>query len=63
MDTMKSGIASTAGTPIFYECFQLWQNFESISLEHYDRKANKVAHELARVVLSPEENCIWIHEP
>ncbi|XP_066391715.1 uncharacterized protein [Miscanthus floridulus] len=63
MDTMKSGISSTVGAPIFDECFQLWQNFEAISLEKCDREANKVAHELAKVALSAKEICIWVDEP
>ena len=63
MDTMKSGISSTAGAPIFVECFQLWQNFEAISLEKCDRETNKVVHELAKVALSAKEICIWVNEP
>lgn len=27
----------------------LWQEFDSISIEHCNRQANKVVHELARV--------------
>ena len=62
VDTMKSGVTSTAGAPNFYECFQLWQSFESISLEHCDREANKVAHELAKVALPAKNIYIWIDE-
>ena len=59
---MKSGISSTAGAPIFDECFKLWQNFEAISLEKCDREANKVVHELAKVALLAKEICIWVDE-
>jgi hypothetical protein len=56
-------VSARAGPPIFDECFQLWQNFEAISLEKCDRKANKVAHKLAKVALSAKEICIWVDEP
>jgi hypothetical protein len=57
-------VSARAGAPIFDECFQLWQNFEAISLEKCDQKANKVAHKLAKVALSAKEIlCIWVDEP
>jgi hypothetical protein len=60
---MSLGISSTAGAPIYDECFLIWQNFEVVSSEHCDWEANKVAHELARIGLSLKDNCIWVDEP
>ena len=63
VETMRLGISSLVGGPIYDECFSLRQEFDAISIEHYDREANCVAHEIAKVALSLEENCIWVDEP
>jgi hypothetical protein len=39
VETMSMGISSTAGAPIYDECFLLWRNFEAVSIEHCDREA------------------------
>jgi ribonuclease HI len=43
VETMRGG--ASAGAQIYEECTQLWQDFQSISIEHCDREANQVAHE------------------
>jgi hypothetical protein len=45
------GILSSVGAPIYSQCFSLRQEFDAISIEHCDREANNVAHEIARVPL------------
>jgi len=53
VETMKQdGISATASAPVYDECVQLWQDFVSISIEHCNREANKVAHEVARLVMA-----------
>jgi len=53
VETMKQdGISATASAPVYDECAQLWQDFVSISIEHCNREANKVAHEVARLVMA-----------
>jgi hypothetical protein len=39
VETMSMGISSTAGAPIYDECFLLWRNFEAVSIEHCDQEA------------------------
>ena len=56
VETMRMGISSSMGAPIYDECFSLRQEFDAISIEHYDREANSAAHEIARVALSLKEN-------
>ena len=63
VETMRMVISSLVGAPIYDECFCLWQEFDAISIEHYDREANSVAHEIARLVLSLKEHCPWVDEP
>jgi hypothetical protein len=63
VETMRLGISSAAGAPIFDDCFLLWHDFEAISIEHCFREVNKVAHEIARVALSLKDNCIWVDKP
>jgi len=41
----------------------MWLDFVSISLEHCNREANGVAHELARVALQEKLTCNWVDEP
>ena len=58
VDTMlNGGYAATASTAIYEECNLIWRGFDSISIEHCNREANKVAHELARVAFSRKESC------
>ena len=48
---MESGVFSeTAAAAIYDECYELWRDKVNISIEHYQRDANRVAHELARRV-------------
>ena len=53
VETMKQdGISATAILNRYDECSQLWQDYVSISIEHCNREANKVAHEVARLVMA-----------
>ena len=58
LDTIRLGVSSTAGAPIYGDCFLLCQNFDAIEIEKCDREANQVTHEFARVALSSKESCI-----
>jgi ribonuclease HI len=62
VETMRLGILSSVGASIYDACFSLQQEFDAISIEHCDREANCVAHEIVRVTLSLKENC-WVDEP
>jgi hypothetical protein len=35
----------------------------SISIEHCNREANKVAHEVARLAMASKLSCNWVDEP
>jgi hypothetical protein len=59
---MRLGFSSSAGTPIYDDCFSLLQGF-IVCTEHCDREANNVLHEIARVALALKDNCIWVNEP
>ena len=39
-----------------------WQEFQSISIEHYDRESNQVAHILAGEAISWKVLRIWVDE-
>lgn len=41
VDIIRLGVSSTAGAPIYDDCFLLWQNFDAIEIEKW--VANKVA--------------------
>jgi hypothetical protein len=40
VDIIRLGVSSTAGAPIYHDCFLLWQNFDAIEIEKWE--ANKV---------------------
>jgi len=64
VETMQQGgFLAAAGAPIYDECNHLWQEFQSISIEHCDRESNQVAHVLAREAISLKLSCIWVDEP
>jgi ribonuclease HI len=54
----QGGFLAAAGAPIYDECNHLWQEFQSISIEHCDRESNQVAHVLAREAISLKLSCI-----
>ena len=41
-------------------CYDLWRDFPLAIIEHCDREANQVAHELARQALEEKVSCIWV---
>ncbi|KAF6993911.1 hypothetical protein CFC21_010728 [Triticum aestivum] len=50
IDTMKEGGRSTGmAAAVFDDCFYSTCDFTISRFEHYNREANKVAHELARM--------------
>ena len=57
------GFSATAAMAIYDDCFLLWSGFDSISIEHCNREANRVAHELARKVFSLKSSCTWVDDP
>jgi len=64
VETMiQDGFSATASAPVYDECNQLWQEFVSIVIEHYNREANRVAHELARVAITSKSSCICVDKP
>jgi len=63
VETMQQGGSSaTASAPIFEDCAYRMED-SSCSIEHCNRDINVVAHEVARVVMESELNCIWVDEP
>jgi len=51
---------ASAAAPIFEECYDIWMDFPSAMIEHCDREANQVAHELAQQPFASRDFCIWI---
>ena len=51
VETMNDGgFSASADTPILKYCYNIWMDFLMATIEHCDREANQVAHELARQV-------------
>jgi ribonuclease HI len=48
---------------IFAECVDMVTSVGDVSFSHCPRKANKVAHELAKFSFSNELCCNWVDEP
>lgn len=64
VDTMKNGgFSATAATTIYDECIAMWRDLVAVHIQHCNRAANQVAHELARIALSLKNSCIWLDEP
>ena len=63
IDTMKNG-GHTAGAAaaVFDDCYFMACDFPLVRFEHCNRKANKVAHEIARVAKFSETRD-WFEEP
>uniref|UniRef100_K4A1W4 RNase H type-1 domain-containing protein n=1 Tax=Setaria italica TaxID=4555 RepID=K4A1W4_SETIT len=60
VETMKNdGISATVSAPIFDDCYSMWQEFDSICIDHCNREANGVAHELARIAMQSKLSCNW----
>jgi sugar phosphate isomerase/epimerase len=55
-------VSATWGAAIYEDCHTVWLGLDDISIEHCNRDANSVAHELAKRLLEPH-TCIWIDEP
>lgn len=64
VDTMKDGgFSATTAAAIYEECHDLWKNFANVDIQHCNREANQVAHQLAREAFSAKQSCIWVDEP
>ena len=64
VSTMRDdGFSATTAAAVYDDCFKLWQEFSLISIEHCNRDANQVAHELARNSFLNRSSCIWADEP
>ena len=46
--TIREDFSATTTATIYDECLSIWMTFSSISIEHCNRGANQVAHELAK---------------
>ena len=63
VETMKEGGFSANSTATIYdECNTVWSGFQEISIEHYSRDANRVAHELARRAMQTKDKLYLGHE-
>ncbi|XBI16545.1 hypothetical protein VPH35_058786 [Triticum aestivum] len=63
IDTMNDGGQSAgAAAAIFDDCFHYACDFVTVRFEHYNREANKVAHELARLARFSLTSD-WFEEP
>ena len=63
VDIMKEGFTANSAAPIYDESYIIWSGFQEVSMEHLNREANQVAHELARRAMITKENCIWDDDP
>ena len=54
------GFTASASAPILEVCYDLWRDLPLATIEHCDREANQVAHELARQALEEKVSCIWV---
>jgi ribonuclease HI len=64
VETMQNGgFSATSSAAIFDDFIILWSGFGSVSIEHCNREANQVAHELAKVSFSSGSSCTWVDEP
>lgn len=64
VNTMKDdGFSATSAAAIYDDCVVIWKGFSDISIDHCNRDANKVAHELAFNSFSNKSSCIWADEP
>ena len=57
VETIKDGgFSATLAASLNDECNIIWNGFQKISIEHYNRDANQVAHELARRAMQSKQN-------
>jgi ribonuclease HI len=64
VEIMKNeGFTANLATTIYDDCNIVWSGFQEISIEHLNREANQVAHELARQAMISKVNCIWDDDP
>jgi ribonuclease HI len=56
----EEGFTASAAAPIFGICYDLWKDLPKATMEHCDREANQVAHELARQALQTKSSCTWV---
>jgi len=64
VEVMKNGgFTASSAAAIYDECITVWGGFQEISIEHLNREANQVAHELARQALITKMSCIWDNDP
>jgi hypothetical protein len=59
----NGGFSATASAAIYDECIILGSGFCDVSIEHCNREANQVAHELAKVSFRSGSSCTWVDEP
>jgi ribonuclease HI len=63
VNTFRDGFSATSATAIYDDCFSIWMSFSLKTIEHCNRDANQVAHELAKFTFVNRSTCIWADEP
>ena len=58
----EGGFSATSAIQIFEDCRILWEGFDRVSIEHCNRNANQLAHELVRIAIRSKIPCIWVDE-
>ena len=58
----NGGQLAGVAAAIFYDCYFIACDFSMSKFEHYNREANKVAHELARLARF-SDTVDWFEEP
>jgi hypothetical protein len=64
VETMNNGgFSATASAVIYDDCNVLWSGFDNVNMEHCNREANQVAHEVAKNSFISNNSCILFDEP
>jgi len=64
VEAMKDGgFSASAAAPIFEDCYNIWIDFPTATMEHCDREANQVGHELAQQAFVSKVFCTWVDSP
>lgn len=63
VNTTKDGrFSPTSAAAIHDDCNTLWLDSVDVSIEHYYREANQVAHESAKDAFASKISCNWGEE-
>lgn len=53
------GFSTTSASAVYTDCNILLAGFDNVLVKHCNRKANVVAHELARNYVAMSRTCVW----